>query len=105
MVKKPSPTGPSYSLQAFQKAAADPVKFDIKMSARQGGAAIGYATKAAICAVLQRIRPAEFYKTMPGIQDPLIMHDVYHTTDSGRVIYIKFVYQAGAFRLLSFKEK
>jgi hypothetical protein len=105
MARAPGSLPPSHALADFQ-AAARPDRLMIVRVALRDGFALGYG-KADICRVLRALTAADFYKTMPGIQDPLIMHDVYHITDptTGRQLYIKFVFQSGAWRLLSFKER
>lgn len=57
-------------------------------------------------AVIQALRPVDFYKSMTTYTNPQLWQDVYHTRFRDKDLYVKFTAKPdGGYLLLSFKEK
>lgn len=96
---------PSFDLGAFKAVCGDPRRLAITTTALRTAAEIGFG-RTEITAVIQSIKPAQFYKSMTSARDHRRWQDVYHVPWEGMVLYVKFTNDAVTeFVVLSFKER
>jgi motility quorum-sensing regulator / GCU-specific mRNA interferase toxin len=96
---------PHYPLTLVQQLAAEPACIRFTRTALDGAAELGFdVTK--IQAVVMKLRPADFYKSMTTYADASIWHDVYRPIVNGTPMYIKLtVYAAENLLVVSFKRR
>lgn len=94
-----------HDLDAIKRAFAQGKGLFTKVATRDA-AAMGYGSRE-IVAVIQTMKPGQFYKSMTSHYDENVWQDVYHVPHDGAVLYVKFTDNASLieFTLLSFKEK
>lgn len=95
---------PTYNLDSIKTALSSVEKLTMTNIARGCASAMGMDDQDVVD-VIQRLKPENFYKTMPSDKCPhLQQFDVYHGDWKGTDIYLKFQFFNG-FLVVSFKEK
>jgi motility quorum-sensing regulator/GCU-specific mRNA interferase toxin len=96
---------PNFDLDRFKAVCGDPRRLAITTAALRSASARGFS-RIEIAAVIQSMRPAQFYKSMTSHADHRRWQDVYHVPWNGMVLYVKFTDDAlMEFVVLSFKER
>ncbi len=99
-------TSPTYSLDVVRQLLRRG-SFRLTERARLDGLALGF-DDAQIAAVVEALRPGDFYKTMPARQMPGLMQDVYRPTVGSLKLYVKIQIRLGTrgelMAIISFKE-
>jgi motility quorum-sensing regulator / GCU-specific mRNA interferase toxin len=95
---------PHYDLAGIQATFADVSSLNRTYSSKQGADELDM-DDADVVAVIQRLRSADFDKSMTSIADHRIWQDVYKPTVGGKSLYVKFTVDARQSPyLISFKE-
>ena len=86
------------------KALVEAGKVMATATAYNGARELGINDLAGMCAVVQTLKPADFYKSMTTHADNRVWQDVYHTkTASGDKVYLKLTVIDDVL-IVSFKE-
>jgi motility quorum-sensing regulator/GCU-specific mRNA interferase toxin len=80
---------PHYDLKKFKKLFSGQETREITRTAQKGAASMGYMDMDDIQAVLKRIGPEHFYKSMTTHHDHKMWQDVYKYRDDDNGLYIK----------------
>lgn len=95
----------SYDLSLIQQTVAKHGIESFTMMALNGIVTMGMNMEQAL-AVIAKLTPSEFYKTMPSQKDPSMFQDVYRAlTPNGKTAYIKFTAYTNGRVVIQFKEK
>lgn len=94
---------PHYDLKAIQAHMNSIETMNLTVTAGHGIKAAGMSLANAL-AVIQRLSPENFYKSMTVFADNRVWQDVYHTEWKKRALYIKFQHH-GEYFIVSFKER
>jgi motility quorum-sensing regulator / GCU-specific mRNA interferase toxin len=94
---------PHYLLATIKLLVADAATRRITRSALEGASAVGIDRLGVVAAVLA-LKPGNFYKSMTIHSDSRTWQDVYHTTHSGVLLYLKLQVVEGVGVIISFKE-
>lgn len=73
------------------------------VTATKTAAALGVFGTKAMCAVIQTLTPADFYKSMTSTVDHRVWQDVYHGSVNGVRVYVKLTVVDDVL-IVSFKE-
>jgi motility quorum-sensing regulator / GCU-specific mRNA interferase toxin len=96
--------GPHYDLGAILAAFANPATLNRSFVSKQGATALGM-DDAAVVAIIQTLKIADFEKSMTSHTDHKVWQDVYRPKTGGRELYVKFTLDSRhALFLISFKE-
>jgi motility quorum-sensing regulator/GCU-specific mRNA interferase toxin len=94
---------PQYDLKAIQAQMNSVETMYLTITARHGIKAAGMSPADAL-AVIKRLSPGHFYKSMTAYADSRVWQDVYYAEWKGKALYIKFQ-QHEEYFIVSFKER
>ena len=94
---------PHYDLKAIQAQMNSIETMNLTITPRHGVKAAGMSLADAL-AVIKRLSPGNFYKSMTVHADSRVWQDVYHAEWKERALYVKFQKHEEYF-IVSFKER